>query len=58
MLPFQLMDNGANIDLVPSCHTNSEVARVKQAFTIEGASYPLDLDGIKTHASISKPTPK
>ena len=51
-LHFQLMDHGTFIDLTPSFYTKLEGAPRKQAFTIEGTSYALCLNGIKIHTKM------
>ena len=43
-LPYQLMNHGMNVDLVPSCYTTKDGNNGTQSFTIDGDSYPLECD--------------
>ena len=55
-LPFQLMEYGTSVDLTPNNFNTIDVQNGTKSFSIEGQSYPLELDGRKIRVDISKPT--
>ena len=55
-LPFQLMEHGESVELTPKNFNSVDVENGSQSFSLEVQSCPLEFDGSKMHAEISKPT--